>query len=502
MTNLLLGFSFIVCLVLIIFGFNRGFEISDEGFYMLLSVPAQANENGIINYDLFFKLFFQLTGHTFSLVEMRLLRLIGYFLAAFALTQFLKNRFEIPFRKPQLFLLSILGLFSGYAFLPPTLSYNSLTVVLSCFWLWNTFAAQSPTYAKSLILGFILALLVYVKVTVALILFLFSIGIWVKKNQFSFASLGLVFIPFLILELAFWVFLGEFASARLLSGIPLNSSRLGYGIIPMIKSPLVGFVFSAVALLMGWMIAKVKGQSFPVQFSVLVFTLGALFWMIRFTHITEEWNHVVLIATSGFLGFLWGNSKSEFTFSLEEMTLFSLPFLLHFGSNVYWMRIGIHYWVFWILLIFIYACPISKILLHSFVFLSVFLVFNGVWWHPFGQNDPLWVEKTKWMRNVNEVILLDQAQVRTIQKIEKWEKERGHEELLAAYQIPGVVWLVGGRIPFSPSFWEKEQLHSFFDNKPRAMIYYNLQDLPENWNFQQCLYLGHYEGNSLQLLWD
>ena len=80
MTNFLLCVSFIICLALLICGIDRGFEISDEGFYMFLSVPAQANENGIINYDLFFKLFYQLTGHTFSLIEMRLLRLFGYFL--------------------------------------------------------------------------------------------------------------------------------------------------------------------------------------------------------------------------------------------------------------------------------------------------------------------------------------------------------------------------------------------------------------------------------------
>ena len=501
MTNFLLCVSFIICLALLICGIDRGFEISDEGFYMLLSVPAQANENGIINYDLFFKLFYQLTGHTFSLIEMRLLRLFGYFLGAFALTQFLKNQFEISLSKPQLFLLSTLGLFSGYAFLPPTLSYNSLTVVLSCLWLWSVFSVQASTYSRGLSLGIILALLVYVKVTVALILFLFSIGIWVNKKQFSLTSLGLVFVPFLILELIFSTVLGEFASDRLLSGIPLNSSRSGYGIIPMIKSPLLGLVFSVCTLLIGWMLAKIKSKSFPIQVGVLIFSAGIFFWIIRFTHITEEWNHVVMLGTSVFLGFLWGTSKSGINFSLEEMTLFLLPFLLHFGSNVYWMRIGIHYWVFWVLLIFLNP-NVFKIGVTSVCFLILYLVFNGVWWHPFGHESPLWSAKTE-LEIDGEIINVDPKVVTAVVQIRDFGKIEGLTQVQAIYRIPGLIWLSGYQIPQLIGTWDKVQLESNSILLPEALVYCQYDVLPKKWIFTHSKTLGRVQGHPpIYLLWN
>ena len=502
MTNFLLCVSFIICLALLICGIDRGFEISDEGFYMFLSVPAQANENGIINYDLFFKLFYQLTGHTFSLIEMRLLRLFGYFLGAFALTQFLKNQFEISLSKPQLFLLSTLGLFSGYAFLPPTLSYNSLTVVLSCFWLWSVFSVQASTYSRGLSLGLILALLVYVKVTVALILFLFSIGIWVNKKQFSLTSLGLVFVPFLILELIFSTVLGEFASDRLLSGIPLNSSRSGYGIIPMIKSPLLGLVFSVCTLLIGWMLAKIKSKSFPIQVGVLIFSAGIFFWMIRFTHITEEWNHVVMLGTSVFLGFLWGTSKSRINFSLEEMTLFLLPYLLHLGSNFYWLRIGIHYWVFWMFLVIIFAGRYSNLVHNTVPFLLSFLVFNGVWWHPYGQDKPLWSFKED-LNRLDEIIKVDKELAYSVIQIRDFAMNKGIGEISIAYGVPGLIWLSGYEIPHSAGVWNKIQLESTSDTPPKALVFCQHDSLPKGWIFTYSKTLGSVQGHPpIYLLWN
>lgn len=469
---------------------------------MLLSVPAQANENGIINYDLFFKLFYQLSGHTFSLIEMRLLRLFGYFLGAFALTQFLKNQFEISLSKPQLFLLSTLGLFSGYAFLPPTLSYNSLTVILSCLWLWRVFSVQASSYSRGLSLGLILALLVYVKVTVALILFLFSIGIWVNKKKFSLTSLGVVFVPFLLLELIFWIVLGEFASARLLSGIPLNTARSGYGIIAMIKSPLVGVVFSVCALLIGWVLAKIKSKSFPIQVGVLILSSGIFFWMIRFTHITEEWNHVVMLGTSVLLGFLWGNSKSGINFSLEQMTLFLLPYLLHLGSNFYWLRIGIHYWGFWMFLVIIFAGRYSSLVYNTVPFLLCFLVFKGVWLCPYGHDKPLWSLKED-LNRLDEIIKVDKELANSVIQIRDFAMNKGIDEISTAYGVPGLIWLSGYEIPNSAGVWNKIQLESISDTPPNALVFCQHDLLPKGWVFTHSKTLGSVQGHPpIYILWN
>jgi hypothetical protein len=67
---------------------------------------------------------------------------------------------------------------------------------------------------------------------------------------------------------------------------------------------------------------------------------------------------------------------------------------------------------------------------------------------------------------------------------------------------PGLSWLVGVTIPFSPGIWEKAQLDGFYEDKPKAMIYNKLQNLPESWQFNHSQYLGTYRSDSLQLLWD
>ena len=84
MANLFSWFSLLMCLLFIWIGINKGFDISDEGLYVLLTVPTQENQSGIINYDLFFKLIFQVTGISFSLIDLRLIRLVGYFFAGYA----------------------------------------------------------------------------------------------------------------------------------------------------------------------------------------------------------------------------------------------------------------------------------------------------------------------------------------------------------------------------------------------------------------------------------
>ena len=112
-----------------------GFDISDEGLYAFLADPLQPNPQAVFNYDLFFKLIFSLTELKFSLIQLRLLRLLGYLIAAWSLALFFKNYFAHKKASWQIFSFIFIGICLGYAFLPQTLSYNSLNVTLSCVWL-------------------------------------------------------------------------------------------------------------------------------------------------------------------------------------------------------------------------------------------------------------------------------------------------------------------------------------------------------------------------------
>lgn len=501
MNKLLAGAS-ISCAVMVILGLNRGFDFSDEGLYVMLTDPFQENVAGIFNYDLFFKLIHLATGYSFSIIDLRIFRLLSYFAGAWAITGFWKNISGEQNPRFEIFWISCLGLFAGYAFLPPTLSYNSLTVVLVCFWLNQSSQVQiSP--ASYFFLGLILAALVYVKVTVVLLLFPLTLLILIFRKRFKIFSSLLLTLPLILFELCFLALFGENALTRLQEGIPLNTQRTGYNLGLMVKSIAVGgfWILSSAILFLGLGYFKKSRSSFFIAMQIIT---GFVVVVISYlTHITDEWNHLALLFVAGFFGFQYGygNFKPTKT-NFWILLLFLLPFILHFGSNVYWLRIGIHYLVFWILAGLWLFKNLDWEMELVISLLCIVVVFNGIWWHPFRHEKPLWSEKIAWQIGEREIVVLDPELVSILSEISKFKDQQANLRLLAAYRIPGLSWLVGANSPFSPGIWEETQLKAFFEDKPKAMIYNKLQNLPEGWKFKHSRYLGTYRSDSLQLLWD
>jgi len=501
MNKLLAGAS-ILCVVMVICGINRGFDYSDEGLYVMLADPFQENFAGIFNYDLFFKLVHLPTGYSFSIVELRILRLLSYFLGAWALVGFWKNISGEQKPRFEIFWISCLGLFAGYAFLPPTLSYNSLTVVLVCFWL-NLLSKEQISRSSYFFLGLILAVLVYVKVTVVLLLFPLTILVLILRKKFKIFSSLMLILPLILFEFSFLALFRESALTRLQEGIPMNTTRTGYQVGLMAKCVAVGGFWITLmgSLFFGLGYLKRSKNSFYPAMQILTgFAVCVIGYL---THITDEWNHLVLLFFSAFFGFQFGSGIFKLSkTNLWIPLLLLLPFILHFGSNVYWLRIGIHYFVFWILAgLWLYK-NLNWEMEIVISLLCIMLVFNGIWWHPFNHEKPLWSEKTAWQIGERENLFLDPELVEILSEIMKFNDRNANSQLLAAYRIPGLSWLVGVTIPFSPGIWEKAQLDGFYEDKPKAMIYNKLQNLPESWQFNHSQYLGTYRSDSLQLLWD
>lgn len=501
MNKFLAGAS-IFCVIVIISGLNRGFDFTDEGLYALLTEPNQENKAGIFNYDLFFKLYFRLTGYTFSLIELRLLRLLSYLLAAFALVGFWKHLTGDAKIKAEIFWISSLGLFAGYAFLPPTLSYNSLTVVLTCFWL-NLITKEQKSILIALLLGVIVSAMVYVKISLVLIFlpatFLILI-FWQKVKPIH--SLVLM-MPLLLSELIFLFLLGENAWMRLQEGIPLNVQRNGYQFAMMVKSIAVGGFWLCVTGAIFFGIAYFRNSKSPLYTAMKIIAIYSLLVICYLTHITDEWNPLVLLAAGAFFGYQIGLGSLQIgKTNLWIIFLILLPFILHFGSNVYWLRSGIQYLVFWLLGFRWLFGKLKSELSLGIGFLSIFLVFNGIWWHPFGHEKPLWTHKLEWKMDDGNRLLLDPELVRLATEIKEFQSHYSQSEIVTAYRIPGMAYLTGSTIPLSPGIWEKSQLEGLFGKKPKMMIYNNLQDLPESWTFNYQKELGVFRSDSLQLLWD
>ncbi|GMQ26663.1 hypothetical protein Aoki45_33460 [Algoriphagus sp. oki45] len=473
----LLGASILV-VAIILAGVHRGFDVSDEGLYVLLAHPFQENQGGIFNYDFFFRLFYQYTGVHFGIVGLRVLRLLIYGLGAFALAVFYKNVKSETQLSPTIFLISLLGLFAGYGFLPASLSYNHLSVVIAACWL-ALISFQDDRWIRRLGIGFMIAFLVYVKVTVAILLAGMTLLFLFLEKKLNWVSLLSLLLPFISLELIFYWDLGENVLLRLIEGLSVQTARADYQWWTLIKHTGVGvfwclLVFGCSFIVFRW-IKKTIIQALLI--------LPPFLFVFSITRITDEWNHIFLLLGAGV--WAWFFSKYHF-FQLYErdkiwiILLLLLPFVLHFGSNVYWMRIGIHYLVFWVLAWLILAEKSLQWVSIGISFSALLLVFNGLWWHPFEQKE-LWENTESWEYLTGKTILLTPYQLSALEKLQT--QVRGEKEVLAAYRISGIPFLLGKTLPKSPGFWDQDQLEGFFPEGYEGILIFNPVDsLPESFN--------------------
>jgi hypothetical protein len=465
---------------MVILGINRGFDVSDEGLYVLLAHPLQENQGGIFNYDLFFKLFHQITGIHFGIVGLRLLRLFIYSLGALALAVFYRNLKGEKRLSLESYLISLLGLMAGYGFLPASLSYNHLSVVLAagCLALLSTRVSK---LTQNLSLGLLLGILVYVKVTTALLLGLLTLGLMLYEKRLNWKVLFALLIPFILLEGVFYLTLSANAIIRLSDGLSIQTGREDYHWWTLVKHTGVGAFWSLLLFVISFLSFRLIKKKF---FQALLI-ISAFHLTFFITHITDEWNHFFLLL--GVVIWAWFFAKSDFSrFSAKEkiwiLLLLVLPFVLHFGSNVYWLRIGIHYLVFWIMAWLILA---EKARLKSFKWVNIgisfsalLLVFNGLWWHPFEQRE-LWKNTDNWEYLPGKTIRLSSHQISTLQKLKIQIGEE--KELLAAYRISGIPFLLGKTLPQSPGYWDQEQLKGFFpEGYSKDVLFSPIDSLPQN----------------------
>ena len=495
-----LYFFLAVVLFLVLWSLNKGFDISDEGLYSMMTLPQQENDLGLFNYDLFFQVIYLISKKSFSLVELRILRLLGYFLGAFALLRFLKSQRVSPFSDIESFSILLIFLTGGYAFLPASLSYNSLLVVFSSIWLWILFSTGFKGLGKGLGLGIILAFIFYVKFPVAVLLFLLTgLFLWLQ-NQANWRNWILIPVPFCLFEGIFWFITDENASIRLWRNLNVYQLRPGYSLDLVLKSPLVGVFWILGAIGIGWVLAKTyksrTGIYYPILGLVCISFVSLIFW----THITQEWNHVLLLAWAGMSAFELGKRKTQLSLDPVFWLLVLLPFILHFGSNVYWLRIGIHYLVFWILAAWYAGFLHSKIITSSAAVL-VLLIFIGLVAQPF-QQVPLWRQNQTWNIPSNSRLQLDSELVQILEKLQPKLVEQ--DEILCLYRNPGFAYLLGKRIPRHPVYWEVDPTKSSFPIEFEGpVLWYSRDDfeVPEtlkNWEIEE---IGMYQDYPVRLLW-
>ncbi|SDC83354.1 hypothetical protein SAMN04488104_100739 [Algoriphagus faecimaris] len=480
MQKLLFG-AVAICLILIITSSNRGFNVSDEGLYLLLAHPLQENKGGIFNYDLFFKLFFEITGIQFGIQGMRFLRLVFYFLSAFSLTIYFRQVTRKKSFPWTVLAISFLGLAFGYGFLPASLSYNHLSVSLATFWL-VALVYPFSLLKKYFTMGLILATMAYIKIPNALVFGGLTLLIFYLKQELSLRKLLLMLIPFLLFELVFYTFLQQNLMIRLTERIQTGITREEYQFWLLFKSTAVG-LFWIVLFILGLLTIKLRITNPYLKYILLLVWTLALF---SFTWIAEQWHHLFLFIIPGVGFWVFDRSffeKLETQVKAQLVVLVLLPFFLHFGSNVYWLLLGIHFAVFWILALWILIeiNPQKYQLIFSWglVLNSVFLVFNGLWWHPFEQK-PLWNYTNLWEYGEGKHILLSRNQVSQLERFHR-QLPKDQLEVLSIYHIAGIPYLLGKTMPNSPEIWTLEQVDQIFPKglESEYILYFPSYPLPE-----------------------
>lgn len=496
-------------ILVIIFAIPRGFDFSDEGLYVLLADPNQENIGGIFNYDLFFKLIYQLFGLEFGIVGLRILRLISYFAGAFGLAFFWKNLVEAKQLSSSLFLLALAGLFAGYGFLPPTLSYNSISVVAVCFWL-AVISKKKLTWLDWLWLGLIFATLFYVKATVGLVLGLFTVIFFIIKHAFTYKDFIFLTLPLILFEGTFYFLFGENGIVRLTSEYGFLFQRADYSLLQLMKYTAVGGFWCFVVGVLFFIAARSKGMGFRFYPLLLSLGIAALCMVFYFTRITSEWSHFLILATFSAINWQVGGgslddlSKKEKFFTL---ILILLPFFLHFGSNVYWMRLGIHYWVFWILALLILLKDRSaqfKYRINSATaFCSFIVVVFGVWIAPF-EGEYLWKASEIWEYQAGKEIKLSKKQVTFLNVIQTEIGDSEATSIISLYSNPGILYLLDMNSPFSPAYWKSSQVNLFLQNGNSIdlLLFNELEPFPferSDWALKKELTQPN--GEKLLILW-
>jgi hypothetical protein len=504
-----LKFLIFLSIVAIIFAIPRGFDISDEGVYVMLADPNQENIGGIFNYDLFFKVLYKFTGLEFGIIGLRIIRLISYFIGAYGLALFWKNLFESQKLSLSIFLLALAGLFAGYGFLPPTLSYNSISVVSVCIWLG--IISNSTLGPKSwLFLGLIFLVLFYSKITACLLLGLISILYLRAEKEFSLPKVLILISPWLIFEWLYYFLFKENGMTRLTGESGFISQRQDYSILLLIKYTVVGVFWSLTVGIFFFVIGKLRGFSGKLKSGM--FLIGTLFLLFVFykTRITEEWSHFFLLVIFALISWQLGASRIVAFNTKRGFFLFiliCLPFLIHFGSNVYWMRLGTHYWVFWI---FAFAILIqaksnkSQTAFYQLIAVSsLLLVVTGIWITPF-EGSYLWDSRYAWEYKTGRTILLAKPQIDFLNKLKSEIEPIESGNIASLYMNPGLLYLFDRTSPCIPGYWKSSQAKTFLrDGDQLELILFNpLDSFPfdqKKWEIKDELIQPN--GEKLLVLW-
>lgn len=478
---------FIIQLILLIYAIPRGFDFSDEGYYALIADPYQQHRGSPIQMNLFFKLFHEITGVSIGLIDLRVLRLMLYILASIYLIKIIK---AVYFKTLEIhhYLFAWTTIVIGYSFLPQSLSYNHLTSAISIFLVFHgirRYYLKQIEVQNSWKISLLLSFLIYIKPTTALLfsVFYLLLELLTDRKRLLLSVFKPLFV-FGLLEMIFYWVVGENFYLNVLKQESVLLNRTSYQLISILKTLVVGCMWSILLVLSGFLIWKGKNS---IGVSKLFFFLpGVLMFLFILTQISITDESVFIIVGVLLLGIGFFLKQTFHSIERKQWYLlvlfFILPFMLHAGSNVYFLRQLNQYAWAWglLLLIFIPESQFKKITL---IFVSIFtlITFDGLIYRPFGQSS-LWNQTIQWeYQEQTKSILISRPIFQELGILKKIIAENNVQpnELIAFFRIPGYLYLLDFQMPRISNLWEDSQLSLINWSDIRLVILSNHENIPE-----------------------
>jgi hypothetical protein len=504
--NRIVGAIMIFLISIIVFtllwSIDKGIDLADEGLHFVFSKPETVNNNGLFNYDLFFKLLYKAVQFDFDIISLRIIKLVSIVLL-FIL--------GIPFfRRSKLSIIDnfflAMAIFCSYTYLTQSLSYNSISfvLVLSYFYCYS-YMIKATLFRQNtlfLLMAILSSLCYFVKPPLSLALFgmtfilsTMSFTTW-KWKQLLFRFL-LIFVGYVAIQGLFQFIFSNYSFAKVLKdSMELSTYYGSYNKSVLIKRVVASFKWVFVLSLAGWCIAVLinKGRNNFKAVILSLFVIGVSLSYFFVSHLSSNefdiFQYGLMIIASIGLGFFgyhlkWNNLTKQDIGIL--ILLFLAPFLCSFGSNVYFFRTTQQYLFFWVLLL-VYAknigLPFSKnILLSWYLIFSVFItikIYNNVLENPDNQPQlsPNFVD---FKYGNDNHINLDKHQAQYLihlkEKLHKWSPNR--KEIIGLYAMPGDIALTGYTNYYNPLIWDNFQwnflrnrmlTNSEFKDKPMPIL--------------------------------
>lgn len=409
------------CLFLIAFGAlyfsNKGFELSDETYYLYFSNHHNPDTFIVSNFGLLNDLF--CFGKP-TLVHLRIAKIIYQNLAVlffcFGMFKFFDFKQYKISKKARLFvfIMALMLSYVNYDYLPMTLSYNTWTFILSLccfgiFFLEQVFYDKWKHLVSAFSFGFLLSCLLLVKLPAGIILtfFYFILNLFISRRYF-FLKILCVLLGTL---LAYFIFLNDF---EYLKKIIYNYYVILFEVKHAEATSYLGqmesfwnlciekhYVLIELIIFLVAIILKKINSKYKVVFSFLLIIVNLSFVFLFIKGNGEVLYNDFLAGTLFLLSFIlyvYLKESSDVKLSKEVLVLlillFLLPFFLMLGTNNEFYYTVSHTMMFAVMSAVLYAAATGRLdsgyLSLKCIFVCVFILgvlYFGAVKNPYRQFD-------------------------------------------------------------------------------------------------------------------